>query len=90
MRSRKTTGPHFCSMRPFILKGHERRDIIIKNGEEKEMPDNSYFQTAMDFYQNKEYEKALIWFHKAAQQEDVVAKYNLGIMYKKEEVLRAI
>ena len=54
------------------------------------MPDNSYFQTAMDFYQNKEYEKALIWFHKAAQQEDVVAKYNLGIMYKKEEVLRAI
>ena len=47
------------------------------------MPDNSYFQTAMDFYQNKEYEKALIWFHKAAQQGDVVAKFNLGIMYKK-------
>lgn len=36
----------------------------------------------IDYYNAKDYENALIWFKKAAEQGYVAAQYNLGIMYR--------
>ncbi len=66
------------------------QEQVLPNKAMKEEDQNEFYDKGYDFYLSEDYQKAVPYFRKAAEQGDASAQYNIGLCYRNVQGVRRI